>query len=466
MACLAGIVSFYTHWFHANTTTVALTFLLVVLFVAARWGLRQAIVTSLVAAACYNYYFLPPIHTFTVADPQNLLALVVFVGTSIFASRLAQRIRAESQEARRRQSDLEALYSLSRSLLQTDELAKLTNSVPNAIAAAVGATEVLFYLLDGDRVYRTGLPGPGQPSIEELKELSHASMSTQDSDGESVMVPLRSGVRPCGVIVLRGSTLSEQTLEAVAGLVSAAVDRARAVEQLSMAEAEKESERLRGLMLDSIAHDLRTPLTSIKASVGTLLLTDLTEESSHELLVVIDEESDRLNTLVAQAMEMVQLDAQSVSMHLGAHPLQEMVSRSLAANASTLAGHEVVVRLPDLLPDVIADPAWIEKLLGNLLQNAAKYSGADQPIFISAEVSGGSVACSVADRGVGIDPSEQGLIFNKFYRSPKRGPRTSGTGMGLAICRAIIAAHNGSLTVTSQVGQGSVFTFELPQASA
>lgn len=462
---LAGIVALYRLVIHANQTTVALTLLVLVLFIAARWGLRYAIVTSLVATAAYNFFFLPPYNTFTVSDPQNLLALAVFLITSIVASRLSERIRAESRDAQRRREELEVLYRLSRALLQTDELVKLTNSIPDAVAMATGAKSVVFYRIEGDTVYRSGPDGAAPPGTAELQKLSHEPAVSMTPSQEEAVIPLRTGVRPSGVLILQGAHWSSQTLEALGGLVSVSIDRARAVEEVTRAEASKESEQLRGWMLDSITHELRTPLTSIKASVSTLLTSTLPPESTRELLVIIDEEADRLNRLVAEATEMTQLDSQQVRMNFAPEDIAAIIESTLEENAAQLSRHNVEVRLPPSLPAVNADAVWIGKLLGNLLDNAAKYSADGQPIFVSAELRGDKVACSVADRGQGIDPMEQSLIFDKFYRSRRHVAGSSGTGMGLAICRAIIDAHGGTLTVTSQPGHGSVFTFTLPVAA-
>ena len=279
---LAAIVAFDRLVLHANPTTVALTLLLLILAIAANWGLRFAIVTSIVATLCYNFFFLPPVNTFTISDPQNLLALIVFLITAVFASRSSDRIREESLEAKRRQEELEVLYRLSRALLQTDELVHLTNSIPVSVALATGARAVLFYLLDGDRIYRSGAEWPTQLGTAELKEISHAPGPTSSSGEAESIVPLRSGVKPRGVLIVRGVQLSLQTLDALGGLVSVSLDRAQAVEEVTRAEAGKESERLRGLMLDSITHELRTPLTSIKGSVSTLLVAgpELSQASS------------------------------------------------------------------------------------------------------------------------------------------------------------------------------------------
>jgi two-component system sensor histidine kinase KdpD len=464
-AALGAIVAFYRLVLNANPTTVALTLLLLILFLAARWGLRYALVTSFAAGALYNFFFLPPVGHWTISDPQNILALFVFLITSVFASRMSARIRQESTDARARQAELEVLYRLSRALLQTEELAQLTNSIPSAVSLATGAQGVLFYLLSGDRVYRSGADWSVQLSIDELKELSHNPGIISSASAHETMIPLRSGVRPRGVLIIRGTTLSHQSLDALGGLISISLDRASAVEDVTRAEAAKESERLRGLMLDSITHELRTPLTSIKASVSTLLTSQMRPEVTHDLLTVIDEESDRLNRLVAQAVEMAQLDTQEVRMTFTPQRLADMIYGALETYKITLADHPVTVTLPPSLPLVDADPIWIQKLLGNMLENAAKYSPDGAPIFVSAEVRGSFVGCSIADRGAGIDPLEQSLIFDKFYRARNRAHHTSGTGMGLAICRSIAEAHGGTISVTSQPGNGSVFTFTLPRHS-
>jgi two-component system sensor histidine kinase KdpD len=234
---VAAIVAFYWMLLNVNPTTVALTLLLWILFLAARWGLRYAIVTSFAAGGCYNYFFLPPVGHFTISDPENIVALLVFLGTSVVASRMSNRIRQESMDARARQAELEVLYRLSRALLQTEELAQLTNSIPAAVALATGASGVLFYLLSGDRVYRAGADWSAQLSIDQLKELSHNPGIVSSASAQETMIPLRTGVRPTGVLIVRGTTLSHQSLDAMGGLVSISLDRARAMEDVKRTPA-------------------------------------------------------------------------------------------------------------------------------------------------------------------------------------------------------------------------------------
>ena len=458
---LSGIVVVYHLWLHVNPTTVALTLLLLVLFLAAKWGLRYAVATSVAATVAYNFYFLPPIGTFTINDPENWLALFSFLAVSVVGSRLSERAREEADEARLRQRELEVLYGLSRQLLQTENVAGLLNAISPAIALVTRADAIVLFLLDGDRRYMAGDRSAIQMDDIGLRQLAQ-TLPAPDIVGAQARVPLRVGVRPRGLLLISGVSLSTETLEAMGGLISVSIDRAQALEDVSRGEAAKESERLRSLMIDSITHELRTPLTAIKAAASTLLLPKVLEpELQHELLTVIDEESDRLNRLVSEAVEMAQLETQEVHMTFGPTSVDEMVKQAIEECSSLLERREVTVNVREL-PTVIADRDFIIKVLANLIENATKYSDAGTPIFISADRRGEGVSVSVADRGMGIDLSEQGLIFERFYRASVPGQRTSGTGMGLAISRAIIEAHHGTLNVTSQLGEGSVFSFTLP----
>ncbi len=476
---LAMIVLVYQRWLHVNPTTVALTLLLLVLTLAAKWGLRYAAVTAVVATACYNFYFLPPVGTFTIKDPQNWLALLAFLMTAVVGSRLSERAREEAEDARRRQGEQEVLFRLGRELLQTENVVALLNALPPAIAGVTTAQSVVLFLLEGDRLYQTGADGgaDGGPDMMSTMETPHLrqlalTLPGTENSGEEARVPLHAGVRPRGLLLLRGVALSAETLQAIGDLTSIAIDRAQALEDVARGEAARESERLRTLMIDSITHELRTPLTSIKGAATTLLSPgNLDEASRQEMLHVIDEESDRLNRLVSQVVEMAQLETQQVRMVIVPCEVAELIERAREACAWIEDEHTITVKAPEL-PRVLADEEFIEKVLCNLLENAAKYSAAGAPIVISAQIqgspqaSGESVAISVADHGMGIDSGEQALVFDRFYRAREHSGSTPGTGMGLAISRAIVEAHHGNIMLTSQPEKGSVFTFTLPVAPA
>jgi two-component system, OmpR family, sensor histidine kinase KdpD len=473
----------------ANHTTIALTMLLVVLLLAGNWGLRYAVVASVASTILFNFFFLPPIGTFTIADTQNWIALFAFLGTAIYASHLASRIREESEEANARRREAEMLYHLGRQLLQPENVAQLFNFIPSSVANAFNSPAVTLYMAEGDRIYisdpkRIASPNvPWNPTdtgtyaertrseiVRDLREAMMLPIFRPPTGGCPAVIPLRIGVRPSGVLLLEAITLSRETMEALSGLIAISIERAEALEDSARAEAAKETERLRTALLDSVTHELRTPLTSIKASVTALLSQDsLGAASRKELLTVIDEESDRLNHLIEQAVEMAQLDAHKV--HLDIHPLSvaALIEAAVDQARTVGPGREIRISLAGNLPNVLADSAWIHKVLSNLLGNAIKYSPADKPVFVSADQQGNMLAISVADRGAGIDPLEQGMIFDKFYRGqsyrdPAQRNRVPGTGMGLAISRSIVNAHGGAIGVTSQLGHGSVFTLTLPIA--
>ena len=487
VSSLAGIVALYRHFSGVNETTVALTLLLLVLVFAGSWGLRYAIGASLAATVLFNYYFLPPVGTLTINDTQNWVALFAFLGTAIYASHLASRIREESHEADTRRLESEMLYRLGRQLLQPENVAQLLNFIPSSVANAFNSPAVTLYLADGDRIYlsdpkRISSPNvawnpgatPGTAGIErtraeivhDLREAMLHPVTTSTADGFPAVIPLRVGVRPSGAVLLEATTLSRETMEGLSGLVSMSIERAEALEDSARSKAAKETERLRTALLDSVTHELRTPLTSIKASITSLLTQQaLDAPARKDLLSVIDEESDRLNHLIEQAVEMAQLDAHKVQLDLKPQSIAGLIYVAVEQSRSSQPSRDFRVSLSSFLPNVLADKAWIEKVLANLLSNAIKYSPPDQSIFVSADPQKDMLAISVADRGTGIDPLEQGMIFDKFYRGPSQRNQVSGTGMGLAICRAIVNAHGGTIGITSQLGHGSVFTFTLPIAT-
>jgi two-component system sensor histidine kinase KdpD len=268
-----------------------------------------------------------------------------------------------------------------------------------------------------------------------------------------------------GALAVIGGNFSPESLEAIGSLVAIAIERAGAVEKLAHSEAGRESERLRSILLDSVTHDFRTPLTAIKASAQSLLGdAQLDETSRKELLTIINEESDRLDRLVGETSQMAQLDAHAVELNLEPHSIREAIDAALDTNQTTLAGHEVKVNLIGSLPRVNMDLRHTGEILSQLLDNAGKYSPRGTPITITAEVQGNMLVTSVADQGPGIDSIDQSMIFDKFYRGPSQRQNVQGTGMGLAIAKAIVEAHGGTISLTTQLGRGSVFSFTLPLA--
>lgn len=464
-ACIVAaelVAQLYRRLFHVNPTTVALTFLVMVLWVAAYWGFRFSVFLAVVATLAFNYYFLPPIGTFTVADPQNWVALLAFLVTAGIASQLADRARRQTLDANQRRRDVERLYAFSQRLLATDNVAELLNAIPAYVRDGFGGKAAAIYLLSSQQVYRTDPTASWFP-VHDLQLVSSRGEPLIDHDRGVSLTPLHLGTRTTGAVAIAGPTLSRATLEALGSMIGIAIERAGAMEKLSQTEAAHQSENLRSVLLDSVTHELRTPLTGIKAAV-TGLLSDynLDESQRRELLTVINEETDRLDRLVGEATEMAQLDAHKVELHIAPVDIATVIESAAEEARNTLGQHPVDIRVPPSLPKVRVDSDRIAEVLKQLLENAAKYSPATAPVTITAESRNGRVVTSVTDHGPGIDDFEQSLIFDKFYRGRDQRYRVQGTGMGLAIAKAIVEAHSGSLSVTSQLGHGSVFSFELP----
>jgi two-component system, OmpR family, sensor histidine kinase KdpD len=456
---LAAVTVAYRRFALVNPTTVALSFLVLVLLTSAFWGFRIALFTAFAATALVNFFFLPPVGTFTIADPQNWIALLAFLITAVVASNLAERARRQAELALERRLEVERLYALSQQLLSSDNTAHLFNAVPQQITRTFGAQGAAVVVTGRDTVYRS------RPDLEfdtELLLRANARGEMSEAGGTSY-VPLRIGVRLTGALAMVGVKLSRETLEAIGSLIGIAAERTRAIEELADTRALQESEKLRSALLDSVTHEFRTPLTSIKASVTALLEEDtLDAAQKHDLLSVINEESDRLNRLVGEAAEMAQLDARMVRLEPLIHKPQEVIEAAMESARTQLADHPIDLDLPPDVPEVRFDFERIREVITHLLENAAKYSAASSRIRISVEHDAREVIINVADRGSGIDAMEQTLIFEKFYRGREQRLMAPGTGMGLAIAKIIVEAHGGSLSVVSQPGAGSVFSVHLP----
>jgi two-component system, OmpR family, sensor histidine kinase KdpD len=461
-ALIMGISAFYKHVLPVNPTTVALSFLLAILAVSTVWGIAVSVFMSVVAMLAFNYYFLPPIGTFTVADPQNWVALFAFLVVSVLASHLSTRARQQAKDASQRRREIEKLYAFSQGLLESGNVIQLLNRIPSQIVDIFEVGAAALLLAEKQKIYRSG-PVIPQLDLETLKTMVIREEPLVDEANSLCFVPVRLGIRPIGSLGISGSTPSRQTLEAIGTLIAVAIERARAIEQLGLTEAAREGERLRTALLDSVTHALRTPLTSIKASVTNLLSNaSVTNLQRQELLTIINEETDRLNRLVGEAGEMARLDAGEVELHLESRPIEDVINAALNQCKLTLGARLVHVQVPPGLPNVSVDLVRAREALVHLIENANQYSPDDRPITITAEAAPDFIVTSVADRGAGIDDLEQNLIFEKFYRGKDQRYLVQGTGMGLPIAKAIIEAHGGTMSLTSQRGQGSVFSFTLP----
>jgi two-component system sensor histidine kinase KdpD len=444
---------------HVNVTTVALTFLIAVLLASAYWGLRYALVLALGAAAAFNFYFLPPIGTFWILNPQDWVAFFAFLTTALVASNLAERARRGAESAKHSRREAEQLYELSQRFLASENELELLNALPLYVKQTFSVRDVCMVVAGNASLYRSS---PGTAVDESLLRLTLLRGEPAVQDG-TAYIPLRLSVRTVGALAVSGYDLSRETLNAIGSLAGLAVERARALEALSKNQVTQENQRLQSALLDSVAHELHAPLTTIKHNVTTLLSdAGLDEQGKRALLKGVDEQTDRLNRMVDETAEMSQLDSGNFKLDLRLHSIQEALQPALQDAKAAIENHPIEIALPPGLPLVRIDLARMREVLMHLLDNAGEYSAAGAPIKISAEVQSGFLVISVADRGTGIDSFEQTLIFDKFYRGGRQRYTSAGAGMGLPIAKVIIAAHGGSIAVVSQLGSGSVFSVSIP----
>ena len=460
---ISVIVLISYRWLHVNSTTVAFTFLLAILLISASWGLRYAIFAAILATASYNYFFLPPLFRFLIADSQNWIALFAFLTTAVIASQLSERARRGALHADQRRREVEKLYSFSQQLWLSENVFELLNMIPKYLVDAFNVSRAAIFLEGKQDIYFSDTASRSLFSVGQLKAISDRGEPVLDRENKICYMPLRMGVRSVGALGLADCELSRESLEAVGSLVAISIERANTVEKLTRSEAARESDRLRSILLDSVTHEFRTPLTAIKASAETLLSdAQLENAQRRDLLLVINEESDRLNRLVGEAGEVAQLEAHQLQFEFGQHSIREAIDAAVRNSQAALRTHRLEITVAPNLPSLRMDIVRIAEVITHLLDNAAKYSAPESAIHITAEQKDSKIITSVADHGPGIDQMEQDMIFEKFYRGGNQRTIVQGTGMGLPIAKAIVELHGGKIGLTSQLGHGSLFFFSLP----
>ena len=460
LALVGAIVAAY-RFAPVNNTTVALTLLLAILGISARWGLAEATLASVAAMLGFNFYFLPPVGKFTIQDPQNLVAFLAFLATAATASQLSARARRRAAEAEARRVETERLYALVRSLALAGNPRKTIREFLNRVVQEFGCRGAAFFYGATDEVLRTG--AESEPIADhDLRVAADVESASGEATGGWVASPVRLGMRSLGALGLVEPLPTAQTVRAIADLAAITIEKARAMEEASHAEAARQSELLKSALLDSLAHDIKTPLTSIKAAVTNLL--GEAAAGDRELLTIIDEEADRLNQLAAEVVAMARIEAGKLHLEKREVAVDQIVTGALAEIEGLRKGRPIAIRAAADLPAVEADPELAQQVIKQFLENALKYSPEDSPLTVSAERKAGKIVIGVADRGEGIEEHERALIFDRFYRGREHRFQTKGTGMGLAIAKGIVEAHGERIWVESERRQGSVFYFTLAVA--
>jgi two-component system sensor histidine kinase KdpD len=464
----------------SNTATVSTTYLMVVLLVAATSRLRVAVAASVAAMLCLNFFFLPPVGTFTIADAQNWVALLAFLAVSLVASNLSAVARARTQEAVGRRDELARLFDLGRDvLMMTDSreaLSVLARSIARRfdldfVAVALpregewDVYEAGAHTIELDRRQLSNAFAAAQATLEfDAYARTYAGHRTIAGNDHSIrLVPLRVGTKPIGVLAAAGRPVEAGTLDTLAGVVAIAIERAHFLEERKAGELTRQSEQLKTALLASLAHDLRTPLTAIRVAASNLKASNIAPEDRLEQSDLILAEVERLTRLFQNVLEMARIDAGAIATEFRwAHP-SEIIAAARDQVEQALQTHTLEIAIDPDVP-VRLDPRVTATALAHLLENAAQYTPPRSTVNVTARVAEGELVIQVRDHGPGIAPADLPHLFERFYRGAAAKARTSGTGMGLWIVRGLLAVEHGRVWAENCLDGGAQFTMAVPAA--
>ena len=459
---------------------IALVFLMAVLASAVAAGLWPALFASIVAALVYNFFFLEPLYTLDISDPESVVALGFFLGVAIIASNLTGSVHRQAMAARMRARTTEDLYLFSRKLAGTGTLDDVLWATAFQIASMLKVRVVLL-LPEGDTVaVKAGYPPDDTLDDADIAAArwawEHDRPAGRGADtlpgARRLYLPLRTGRTPIGVVGLdndrQGPLLTpeqQRLFDALADQAALAIERIQLVSDLDRARLAVEADRLRSALLTSISHDLKTPLAAIMGAATTLrdYSDTLPKADMAELLATVLDEAERLNRFIANLLDMTRIESGAMQPNHAMHYVGDVVGSALRRAEKIMAGHKTVLDLQPDLPMLRLDPVLFEQVLFNLLDNAAKYAPAGSNISIRGWRDGGNVLLQVADEGLGIPAGDLERIFDTFYRVRKVDHVRAGTGLGLSIARGFVEAMGGTISAANRTDRpGAVFTISMP----
>jgi two-component system sensor histidine kinase KdpD len=448
---------------HLNLTTAALLHLIVVVLIARRSGFWAASGISLVAVLSQLYFLIPPVLTFTVADPQNWIALAAFEYCALIVSSLSGQASRQTLAAVRRREETEGLYEISRLVLLMDRGREPGPQLTALIQRVFHCRDAGLFDAESTRFAAAGLTAS---DLEiRTRDAYIAARDWYDDSDRTWFCVLHMGVRPVGALALRGSDVSEPVARALASLVAIALEKFRSVEKENLAEAARRSEQLRTAVLDALAHDVKTPLTAIRAASSGLLEVGALAPAQFELVTLIDDEAERLDEITNRLLGMARLDEKEVRLKPGTLRVDRLVRQTVAGFEGRTAGR--AIRISGLTDGMVVsgDEELLRMGLAQLIDNAIKYSAPNSGIAIQVARSGADVVLSVTNRGAVIPRRDLERIFERFYRGDENPQHVPGTGLGLSITRKIAAAHSGRVWATSDSESGTTFFLALPGGS-
>ena len=459
---LVFFITLAAYQLHLNFAATGFLELVVVLVVAVHSGFWQATATSIVANCCLNYFFVPPLFNFVIAQRENWVALSVFEFSALLVSRLSMKQRQHADCAMRRERELQILYDVAHQLLLIDrkvvraaDIARLLfQKLPVESLALFDASESECQIAGEGECLKAVTRGAYQEDRDFLDL----------GDGTRTFV-LRLGVRPIGALTVAGTALSNVTLHALASLTAIALERSQSFVRESQSEAERQVEKLRTAVLDSLAHDFKTPLTVIRTATTGLMEVSALDAGQMELLVLIDDQSTLLSELTSRLLKTSRLDKADVRLRRESIKVLELVEGALIRSQIALSGRKIEIQGLDHPSMVRADRELMMTALAHYLENADKYSQPGSPITISVTERAAEIQIGVHNHGTLIPTEEKTRVFQRFYRSASSSHKASGTGIGLSITKKIADAHQGRVWVTSEEGSGTTFFLALPHVS-
>ena len=520
---VTGII--YVFQLYPRIPNISLVYLLIVLTLASTRGLYSAVVASVVAFLSFDFFLTQPLYTFTIFKVEEWLALFIFLVTAIITGQLASALRLRAEQARKREYETRVLYELVRDTNREENVERQLSIIARAVVdvfSSWGVRDCAILLPDasGKLVIQANTRSSKEQvtlladeaatatwvmSQAQTAELHDVSLTPQGYAPRAVvrstnlkypmrryvrMVPLKLGQRVVGVLRLSmeddprlfsaerslgverershpGTTFFWTFVDQAASVI----ERERLRRETLQVEVLRRTDALRAALLSSVSHDLRTPLSSIKAAASSLLQEDVQwdDEARHSFALAIVREADRLNRLVANLLDMSRIEGGALKPEKEWYPINELIQDVVARMQPVLQGRVVHTDLPADLPPVKLDYLQIDQVLTNLLENAVRYTPAESPIDIGVRLDGEYMLISVADRGPGIPAADLDRVFDKFYRvmeTQTKATRTTGSGLGLAVCKGLVEAHGGRIWVENRQGGGAIFQFTLPLGEA
>ncbi len=449
-------------WSGANSTTAGMVFLVLVVWSAAQAGIWPSLYVAVLCAISFDYFFLLPFHTLQIVGIQQWVAMISFLVCCGVAGRLAEQARQQTRQAEQRREDVERLYELSQEMMLHEDAAGLIHDLPRLINRIFALDAVVLYVCDQDQFHAS--PAEVPESVQAgLRSLTQGHNPTVFVHSGFETVALMLGLRPVGALGWRPALLSREVATAMSAQVAIVLARSMAIEATARVEAAREGERLRTALIDSLTHELRTPLTSIRAAATTLLeARGLDEAGRLDLAALVDEEASRLDLLIGEAVEMAQIDANVVEVRAAPQHPRVLLEQAVEESRKSLGAHRVSIDV-----EGEDEPAWFDahllgRVLRHLLENAARHTPPGSRVTLKSWRSAERLEFAVEDNGPGIDSLDLPLIFEKFYRGKRGAHKGKGSGMGLAITRAILLAHGGGIDAASAAGKGASFHFWVP----